>query len=120
MFYTNEIKNEYRFGNNGPKYLARGPRSDFGIVMLQPGQDFPAHKHARIEEAFFTIEGQVHLYLDEQCHVLKVGDYMRCDPGEVHYVVNKGDVPWKAVFVKAPYDPKDGVNVDWKPEEGST
>ena len=45
MFYTNESEHEDRFDDNGPKYLARGPRSDFGIVMLQPGQDFPAHKH---------------------------------------------------------------------------
>ena len=120
MFHTNESKHEYRFGDNGPKYLARGPRSDFGVVVLQPGQDFQAHKHVRIEEAFFTIEGEVHLYLDGECHVLKKGDYIRCDPDEVHYVVNKGDVPWKAVFVKAPYDPKDGVSVDWKPEEEST
>ena len=36
MFYTNEIENEYRFGDNGPKYLARGPRSDFGIVDMTP------------------------------------------------------------------------------------
>ena len=116
MLYTKETQHEYRFGDNGPKYLARGPRSEFGIVVIQPGQDFQAHKHANIEESFYTIEGQVHLYLDGERHVLTAGDYLRCDPGEVHYLVNKGDIPWKAVFVKAPYDPQDGIKVDWKPE----
>ena len=112
MHYTNESQHEYRFGDNGPKYLARGPRSDFGIVTLQPGQDFQSHKHENIEEAFYTIEGEIHLYLNGKCHVLKQGDYLRCDPGEVHYVINKGAVPWKAVFVKAPFDPDDSVAVD--------
>jgi len=117
MFRTKDTDNEFRFGDNGPKYLCRGPRSDFGIVVLKPGQDFQAHKHERIEEAFYTVEGEVHLYCDGELNVLGVGDYMRCDPGEIHYVVNKGAVNWKAVFVKSPYDPTDGVSVDWKPEE---
>jgi mannose-6-phosphate isomerase-like protein (cupin superfamily) len=112
MHFTNESQHEYRYGDKGPKYLARGPRSDFGIVTLQPGQDFQCHKHERIEEAWYTVEGEIHLYVDGECHHLKQGDYLRCDPGEAHYFVNKGNVPWKAVFVKAPYDPDDGVTVE--------
>jgi quercetin dioxygenase-like cupin family protein len=112
VYYTNESQHQYRFGNNGPKYLSRGPRCDFGVVTLQPGQDFKSHKHVLIEESFFTIEGEIHLYLNGECHVLKKGDYLRCDPGDVHYCVNKGNTPWKAVFVKAPYNPEDTVPVD--------
>jgi hypothetical protein len=32
-----------------------------------------------------------------------------------HYLINRGATPWKAIFVKAPYDPKDKVDVDWLP-----
>ena len=46
-----------------------------------------------------------------------VGDFLRCEPGEGHHVVNRGDTPWKAVFVKAPYDPKDSVPIAWSPED---
>ena len=112
MYYTNESRHEYRFGNNGPKYLSRGPRTDIGVVTLQPGQDFQAHKHKIVEESFFTMEREVHLYLDGECHVLRKGDFLRCDPGEVHYVVNKGSVPWKAVFFKAPSNPEDSIPVE--------
>jgi quercetin dioxygenase-like cupin family protein len=65
-----------------------------------------------VEESFFTMEGEVHLYLNGECHVLKKGDFLRCDPGEVHYVVNKGNVPWKAVFFKAPSNPEDSIPVE--------
>ena len=112
MYYTNESKHEYRYGDRGPKYLSRGPRTDFGIVTLQPGQDFQAHKHAQIEEAFYTIDGEINFYLNGECYVLKKGDYLRCDPGDTHYLVNKGKVPWKAVFVKAPYNPADSIPVE--------
>jgi len=112
MHYTNENQHEYRFGDSGPKYLSRGPRTDFGVVTLQPGQEYQAHKHENIEEAFYTMEGEIHIYLNDVCHVLKQGDYLRCDPGDVHYIINKGNVPWKAVFVKAPYDPDDSVAVE--------
>ena len=40
MLKINESEQEYRFGNSGPKYLLRGPRVDFGLVVLQPGEDF--------------------------------------------------------------------------------
>ncbi len=119
MFRTSEQEHSYRFGDHGPKYLQRGPFTDIGVVTLQPGQHFPAHKHCKIEENFLTIAGEVHMYVDEKLQVLGVGDFVRCEPGEAHFVVNRGKEPWKAVFIKAPYDPTDGVTVDWTPEDDS-
>ena len=43
MFVIKENEREYRFGDSGPKYLMRGPRSNFAVVKFNPGQDFPAH-----------------------------------------------------------------------------
>ena len=107
---------ELRFGEHGPGYIVRGPRTDVGYVVLPPGQDFPNHYHETIEESFFTVGGSVTLWLNgEQRYELRVGDYFRCDPFEMHYFVNEGSEPWKALFVKAPYAPRDGVVVEWKP-----
>ena len=44
---------EYRFGDSGPKYLMKGPRSNFAVVQFQAGQDFKAHYHNVMEENFF-------------------------------------------------------------------
>lgn len=103
MFKTSESDNEFRFGDNGPKYLVRGPWCDIGVVVLKPGQEFRNHRHISASEAFLTLEGEVHLYLDGELHRLGAGDLLRCDPNEAHYVVNHGDKDWKAVFIKAPH-----------------
>lgn len=115
MFKSSENNVELRFGNYGPGYISRGPKTDVGIVVLPPGQDFPNHYHKELEESFFTLEGEVSLYVNGEKHHLQKGDFFRCDPLEMHYFVNESQTPWKAIFVKAPYDPKDGVTVDWKP-----
>lgn len=111
----NESSIEYRFGDWGPKYLARGPRSEFGMVVLKAGQDFPAHYHERVEESFYTLEGEIQFYADGERVTLRPGDHYRIEPGTIHYVVNTGEETWKAVFVKVGYEPTDKVDVDWKP-----
>jgi quercetin dioxygenase-like cupin family protein len=107
---------ELRFGEHGPGYIVRGPRTDVGYVVLPPGQDFPNHYHRTTEESFYTIEGNVVLWINgRERFELGPGDFFRCDPFEMHYFVNEGSTPWKALFVKAPHDPKDGKVVEWRP-----
>ncbi|WP_447887947.1 cupin domain-containing protein [Serratia fonticola] len=103
MFKTNEMDHDYRFGDNGPKYLIRGPMCDMGVVVLQPGQSFRNHRHKEVCEVFYTVSGEVCLYLEGEMHMLREGDVMQCDPGEAHFLVNTGSVPWKGVFVKSPH-----------------
>ena len=59
MFVIKENEREYRFGDSGPKYLMRGPRSNFAVVKFNPGQDFPAHYHEIMEENFYVLEGKI-------------------------------------------------------------
>ena len=112
---TNEASIPYRFGDWGPKYLARGPRCEFGMVILNGGQDFPAHYHERVEESFFTLDGEVEFYANGVPVRLRQGDHFRIEPGTTHYLVNTGSAPWRAVFVKVPFDSADKVDVDWRP-----
>ena len=87
MFLLNENEREYRFKDSGPKYLMKGPRSNFAVVQFMPGQDFEAHN-------------------------LKAGDFIHIEPGEVHYCVNNYDVPIKMVSTLAPYQEVDKVVVE--------
>ncbi|GAK60002.1 hypothetical protein U27_06989 [Candidatus Vecturithrix granuli] len=111
MIKVNESEFEYRFGNSGPKYLLRGPRVDMGLVVLQPGEDFQRHYHNIVEENFFVLEGEVDIDVaGTKIHAVP-GDLIHAEPPEPHYLINNGSVACKMVFVKAPYEPKDKVDV---------
>lgn len=113
MLIVNENDKEYRFGDSGPKYLLRGPHIDFGIVRLKPGESFPNHLHQVIEEDFFILEGEIEFTINgTEKHVLKAGDFINVSPTNSHFLKNIGDVPARAAFVKAPYNPTDKVDVD--------
>lgn len=111
MFIINENEREYRFGDSGPKYLMKGPRSNFAIVQFQAGQDFTAHYHDVMEENFFILEGEVDIVVDGVAHRLKPGDLIHIEPKEVHYVVNNSQSAVKMISTLAPYVEKDKTEV---------
>lgn len=112
MFIIDEKDKEYRFGDWGPKYLMKGPRSNFAIVQFQPGQDFKAHYHNIMEENFYIIEGKVDIEVDGVVHTLSQGQMIHIEPTEVHYVINRYDETVKMVSTLAPYQEVDKVEVD--------
>jgi quercetin dioxygenase-like cupin family protein len=116
VYRSNERDLVYKFGEYGPGYLARGPLVDMGVIVLRPGDDYPNHYHAHAENLFFTLEGEASLWSDcRERFTLRRGDLHRCDPGEMHYLVNEADATWRAVFVRAPHDPTDTIKVAWLP-----
>jgi hypothetical protein len=112
MFLLNENEREYRFKDSGPKYLMKGPRSNFAVVQFMPGQDFEAHYHNIMEENFYILEGEIDIVVDDVVNNLKAGDFIHIEPGEVHYCVNNYDVPIKMVSTLAPYQEVDKVVVE--------
>ena len=112
MFIIDENEKEYRFGDSGPKYLMKGPRSNFALVQFQAGQDFKAHYHNIMEENFFILEGEVDIEVDGVCHTLKAGQLNHIEPKEVHYVINRSNSVVKMVSTLAPYQEVDKVEVD--------
>lgn len=112
MFRTSESEKEYRFGDNGPKYLMRGPRLSCGVVALQPGQDFKKHLHQHMEENFLLVEGEIDIYVDDKLFKCKKGDLIHVEPNEKHYLVNTSKSPAKAVFALGPFQEKDKIEFD--------
>lgn len=112
MFKVNENEFEYRFGNSGPKYLLKGPRLNFGVVVLQPGEDFDNHYHTIMEENFFILEGSIEFTVNgKDITICNAGDFIHLDPNEPHYLKNISDVPAKAVFCLGPYQLSDKTEV---------
>ncbi|KAB2334736.1 cupin domain-containing protein [Cytobacillus depressus] len=113
MKKVNEDEFEYRFGDNGPKYLTKGPNVDIGVVVLKPGQDFPNHYHTTCEEAFYILEGSIDFYINNVRHLAKPGDMIQCSPGDSHYLINNSSENFKAVFIKSPHIPEnDSITID--------
>jgi quercetin dioxygenase-like cupin family protein len=103
MKKVNESDFEYRFGDNGPKYLTKGPNVDIGVVVLKPGQDFPNHYHTTCEEIFYILEGEIDFYINNDRVPAKPGDMIQCRPHDSHYLINTSNQNFKAVFVKSPH-----------------
>ncbi len=111
MVIVNEKTIEYRFKDSGPKYLLRGPKIDFGLVRLKPGEEFPAHYHNEVEENFFILKGEIFFRVGREEFIAREGDLVNCAPKEAHYLLNKSDKPATAIFVKAPSIETDKVNI---------
>lgn len=112
MFIVDEKDYEYRFGENGPKYLMKGPRMNYSIVQFQAGRDFKAHYHNIMEENFYIMEGEVDIFVDGKKHTLTKGQFIHIEPKEVHYVINNSDSVVKMVSTLAPYQDADKVEVN--------
>ena len=107
MERVNEQEKEYRHGDSGPKYLFRGPRLEWGLIRLLPGDSLKAHLHHETEETFYLLEGSAQLVIAGQSHQAAEGDAFRIEPKEPHDIINDSDQPVKLVFIKCPYNPED-------------
>lgn len=110
MFHIHEKDCEYRFGDSGPKYFMRGPRSGMGLARLKPGEDYGNHYHEEMEENFFVLTGRVAFVVDGIMHIGKKGDFFSMKPEEPHYLKNVGNHDAVVVFSLAPYKEGDKVN----------
>jgi len=101
----------YRDGDSGVKYLLRGPRVDWGVIRLLPGQRLGGHYHREVEETFYVVEGRGAFIVNEATYPAAVGDVFYLEPQDRHDILNDGDQPLKMVFIKCPFLPDDKVNL---------
>lgn len=112
MFIADEKDFEYRFKDSGPKYLMRGPRSNFALVQFPPGCDFKAHYHEVMEENFFVLEGEIDVVVNGTVYHLKEGQLIHVEPQEIHYLINNYDRTAKLISTLAPYREVDKIEVE--------
>lgn len=110
MKRVNENDMEYRFGDWGPKYLVRGPKIDWGVILLKPGESLGRHFHKEVEETFFFLSGTPTFKANGEEYRVKEGDAFIMEPDDRHDIENNTDRPVKMVFIKCPYLPKDKVS----------
>jgi mannose-6-phosphate isomerase-like protein (cupin superfamily) len=112
MEIVREQDQKFRGGASGVKYLFRGPKIDWGIIVFAPGEELGRHLHNEVEETFFFVEGSGgRVIVDGQERAIETGLAVRIEAGEVHNIVNDSAAPLKAVFIKSSYNPTDKVNV---------
>jgi len=109
MERANEKQSEYRKGDSGPKYIMRGPRIEWGIIRLKPGEEMGAHGHREVEETFFFFDGEPTLIVDGKNHEVGEGDAFRLDPGEMHNIINDTGRAVRVIFIKTPFLPEDKI-----------
>ncbi len=109
MERVSEKDKEFRGGDWGVKYLFRGPKIDWGIIYLKPGQEMGGHGHREVEETFYVIQGRPKFLVDGKEYQAEGGDVFRIEPFEKHDIVNDGPEPAKVIFIKCPYLPDDKI-----------
>ena len=103
MFTLNENEKSYRHTDHGPKYLMMGPKSNFGIVRLLPGNVVTDHYHEIMEENFYIITGEITMTVDGKTDVYRQGDFIHLEPGEVHRLENRSQVEARFIVTTSPY-----------------
>ena len=116
MFTLNENEREYRHGDHGPKYLEQGPRMNFGLVRLRPGDTVAPHVHRVMQESFYILEGSVTISVLREDGAwadnrLEKGDYLHLEPGEAHKIRNEGAETLRMAVTAAPYAEGDKESV---------
>jgi len=111
MQKVSEGELEYRGGDSGVKYLVRGPKIDWGVILMLPDQTLGGHYHNEVEETFYVVEGQGTFVINGEEFPASQGDVFRLEPEDRHDIRNDSGEPMKLVFIKCPYLPTDKVNI---------
>ena len=109
MQKVNENEREFRGGDWGVKYIMRGPKIDWGVILLKPGQNMGLHGHRQVEETFYFIKGSPKILVDDVEYRAREGDAFRIEAPEKHDIINDTPGEVKVVFIKVPYLPEDKV-----------
>ena len=107
MEHVNERDCPYRNGDCGVKYFMRGPKLDWGVILLKPGQNMGEHGHTHTEETFYFLSGAPSIVVDCREIQTEQGDVFRLDPPARHDIRNHTSDTVRIVFIKTPYLPDD-------------
>jgi len=70
-------------------------------LVCGPGCGAPLHRHME-REAFYVLGGEVHLVVEGETRVLRRGDFVQVESGQVHRFFNAGTEPARMVNLSLP------------------
>lgn len=73
----------------------------FGIAIADIQESRP-HFHKVTWELYICVQGNLDVYLGEQCHPIKPGDSIEISPGVVHYARSNTQDPSRLIVVTIP------------------
>jgi mannose-6-phosphate isomerase-like protein (cupin superfamily) len=111
MELVNEDEREFRDGDHGSKYMFRGPKLEWGVLLFKPGQELGQHCHNEVEEHFYFIAGAPKMVVNDVEFRMRPGQVARLDAPECHNIINDTDKNVRIVFIKCPYLPDDKVDM---------
>jgi quercetin dioxygenase-like cupin family protein len=80
-----------------------GERPGFKITELHilPDQKVPWHKHSKVRDSFYVIEGTLRIYLmdPKENVVVHAAEFFSVPPGRPHLVTNAGDTLAKFLVI---------------------
>ena len=105
----------YRATDTGPAvwgsgdlytFLTTGAETDGAYFVMEglvpPGGGPPPHIHYNQTEAFYIVEGQLEIKVDDQVHVANAGDFVHVSKGSPHAFFNRTQTPVKMIFTFVP------------------
>jgi quercetin dioxygenase-like cupin family protein len=85
---------------------AEAAAAEVFIVVLEPGEAPPLHKHPDTEQIFYILEGEAELRVEPadapaaRC-LVRPGDVVRVPPDTLHMIRNQGATPVRYLSVDA-------------------
>lgn len=103
VFDTKQVK-RYQFPthiNDLVMDRAEALTSEVFIVVLNPGEAPPPHKHDDTEQIFYVLEGEGRLTIGDQerTYPVGVGNVVRIPPSTLHYIEAEGNEPLRYLAV---------------------
>ena len=81
---------------------------EYSKALAVVGQSLP-HFHKHSTEEYTVLKGTLHVFIDEEEHILNVGEKLTIKPGVVHYA--KGDEAWFMIHTTPGWTNEDHVVV---------
>lgn len=70
------------------------------IVSIAPGEYVPPHAHRTSVEVYIVQRGVCELIVDGEARILRAGDVVLMEPGDVHALTNVGEEPFELLVFK--------------------
>src|SRR5215203_3279944 len=87
------------------RLLAQSPDQPIAVTdsTVPPGFPGPVkHRHARMTDIFYVLEGELEFDLEDERRVLGPGSFVMVPPGVAHTFANRGPVPARILNIFQP------------------